>query len=263
MRNLLPFSLRSRLGLSPVAARGERIYAIGDIHGRLDLLLRILARIEADHMSRTFMPCRLIFLGDFIDRGPQSAEVMAKLQSLSSQSDNVTILMGNHESTMLASAAGDAQAQEQWLTYGGDASLKSFGISLPAQGEDPAEFGGRIARAVGEANLEWIDKLPLSTRSGDYFFCHAGVRPYIPLERQDPDDLLFIRSEFLDSEVDHGAVIVHGHSIVAQGAEFRQNRINVDSGAYRTGRLTAVGLEGPVRWLVEAHLSDEQAHEFA
>ncbi|TIX51242.1 metallophosphoesterase family protein [Alteraurantiacibacter aquimixticola] len=250
----MPYTMRSRLGLGPRAGTGERVYAIGDVHGSIELLNRLMAKIREDHAKRKRMPMRLIVLGDFLDRGDNSAEVLQKLRLLDQASDRVCVLLGNHESALLDCTEGNAEAQEEWLRYGGDTTLRSFDIAPPKSGESAEAFALRVTKGIGEENLDWLRDRPLSARSGDYFFCHAGVRPYIPLHRQSADDLLTIRDEFLESEVDHGAVIVHGHSIVNDGAEIRHNRINVDSGAYQTGKLTAVGLEGTAQWLVEASI---------
>jgi len=246
----MPFGVRSRLGLKPFASPGERVYAIGDIHGCFDLLQRLLLEIEADHMERSRLPARLIVLGDFIDRGTQSAQVLTWLRSIQENSDRLIVLMGNHESALLDCIEGDEAMQQEWLQFGGRETLQSFGLTPPRARESAKAFGKRVAGALGAKNLDWLRNLPLSTSSGDYFFCHAGIRPYIPLHRQDPEDLLCIREEFLQSDANHGAVVVHGHSVVADCVQFRNNRIGVDTGAYLTGKLSAVGLEGSLRWLV-------------
>jgi serine/threonine protein phosphatase 1 len=151
---------------------------------------------------------------------------------------------------ILASASGHPSAQKLWIGNGGDATLRSYGLDPSAfLGLAPLERAEAIRSVVGAEMLEWLHALPLTYQSGDYFFCHAGVRPSLPLDRQRRWDLLWIRDEFTTSEAQHGAVIVHGHSETDQ-VEVRPNRINVDTGAYRSGNLTAVGLQGPLRWFV-------------
>jgi serine/threonine protein phosphatase 1 len=235
----------------PEAAPGERVYAIGDVHGRLDLLRRLLRTVRSDAAGMERTDARIVLLGDFVDRGPHSRQVLELIRLLQRRApDRIVALAGNHEDLLLASARGDAAAQGVWLRNGGDATLRSFGL-------DPAEFavssaaerGRRLRQALGEDMLGWLEMLPLSWRSGDYFFCHAGVRPGVPLNNQRREDLLWIRHVFLDSGRDHGAVIVHGHSETDE-AEIAANRINVDTAAHRSGELTAVGLQGACRWLL-------------
>lgn len=233
-------------------APGERVYAIGDVHGRLDLLRRLLRAIEADAAreaegDRT----RIVILGDLVDRGPHSRQVLELLRFLERRDPaRFQVLPGNHEDMLLASATGDAAAQRVWLKAGGDATLRSYRVD-PAEfaGLAPADRGRMLRRAVGADMIDWLEARPLACQSGDYFFCHAGVRPGVPLKKQRREDLLWIRREFLDSDRSHGAVIVHGHS-VTDAAEVAANRINVDTGAHRSGELTAVGLQGPCRWFL-------------
>ena len=141
-------------------------------------------------------------------------------------------------------------AQNVWLANGGDATLLSFGIAPELfTASSPQERGIMIRQHIGDEVLDWLRSLPLCYRSGDYYFCHAGVRPGIPLEAQERADLLWIRDEFLVSKSWHGAVVVHGHS-EADAVEEIHNRINIDTGAYRTDILTAMGLEGTSRWFI-------------
>jgi serine/threonine protein phosphatase 1 len=158
--------------------------------------------------------------------------------------------MGNHEAALLESLQGDEAAQRLWLNYGGLETLISFGIAPPRDGEDSFSFAERLRKHIPEYLIEWLEQLPLHHRSGSYFFCHAGIRPGTPLDRQKSEDLLWIRGEFLESEADHGAVIVHGHSICGTAVEFADNRINLDTGAYATGVLSALGLEDDDRWVI-------------
>lgn len=242
--------LGRRTAAPPSAARGERVYAIGDIHGRLDLLTLLLARVEA-HSRALPEPETLyiVLLGDLVDRGPQSAEVVAHVQALQQGSDAFVVLKGNHEQLMYRALDGESGVMQVWLRTGGAETLRSYGVDRPEPGYDEAEFAAKAARMVPRPTLRWMRALPLTARSGDYFFCHAGVRPGVPLRRQSPDDLLWIRSEFLHDPSPHGAVIVHGHS-VSEEVEILSNRIGVDTGAYRTGVLSALYLEGARREVI-------------
>lgn len=226
-------------------APGEIVYAVADIHGRLDLFSTLIRQIESHEAGHrpAGRRVRVIILGDFIDRGPDSRRILDLLRSLHASRTPIEVLSGNHEAMLLESAAGSAGAQQAWLRHGGIAALAAFAIDPPLPDEDPRHFAGRLVHGVGPDAIDWLRDLPLSARSGDYFFCHAGVRPGTALNRQSPDDLLWVRDEFMSSRRNHGAVIVHGHNIV-DTAEVRANRISLDTGAYRTGCLSAVRLEG-------------------
>lgn len=232
------------------AALNERVYAIGDVHGRYDLLREIMSKIVAHWEGSTSKPQRiqLIFLGDIIDRGPDSDRCLRLVTKLSSL-PGVTLIRGNHEDLLLRSIEGDQQAQSIWLANGGDATLGSFGIDPPQTGEDPFDFGERIVAAIPETELAALKKAPTHTVSGDYFFAHAGVRPGVPLKKQTDFDLFFIRDEFIQSDDWHGAMIVHGHSLTEE-VELLDNRIGVDTGAYRTNRLSCICLEGRTRKVI-------------
>ncbi len=231
----------------PSTDSGERIYAIGDIHGRFDLLQQLLDKIE-DH-SRTLPPTRslyVIFIGDLVDRGPQSAEVLAMLYDLQQKTDHVIVLLGNHEEAMLQALDGDMDALRGWLAVGGKQTLKSFGIAPLRRDEDARAYLLRARGAIPREWLAWLRGLPLSVQSGDYYFVHAGIRPGVSLNRQTRNDMLWIREDFLDDVRDHGAIVVHGHSIAPE-TDIRSNRICIDTGAYRTGMLSALYLEGDKR----------------
>lgn len=228
----------------PSTDSGERIYAIGDIHGRYDLLQVLIERI-GEH-SRALPPVRslyIVLVGDLVDRGPQSAEVLAMLYDLQQRNSDVIVLLGNHEEAMLQALDGDVDALRRWLAVGGDATLASFGIPPRDPDQDVRDYLIGARRVVPKALLNWLRHLPLSARSGDYYFVHAGVRPGVALDRQVRGDMLWIRDEFLHDDRDFGAVVVHGHSITVD-VDIRHNRICIDTGAYRTGVLSAVYLEG-------------------
>jgi serine/threonine protein phosphatase 1 len=239
----------------PSTDSGERIYAIGDIHGRYDLLQLLIERIGRH--SATLPPTRslyVIFIGDIVDRGPQSAEVMGMLYDLQRKSGKVIVLLGNHEDVMVQALDGDLDALRRWLAVGGDTTLASFGIAPLRSDEDLRDYLNRARRVVPREWTTWLRQLPLSVQSGGYHFVHAGVRPGVALDRQSREDMLWIRDEFLEDERAYGAVVVHGHSIVPE-AEIRANRICIDTGAYRTGMLTAIYLEGQAQEVITVSLA--------
>ena len=223
---------------------GERVYAIGDIHGRHDLFRSLLKKIVTHWETGPgdFSRVELVLLGDIIDRGPDSAACLNLAYKLVTGS-RALLLRGNHEDLLLNSIDGNAMAQDIWLDHGGAAFLDSFGIAPPRQAEDSFDFGERLGAAVPGHLVAMLRAAPLSFRSGDYIFVHAGVRPGVPFERQEAQDLMCIRDEFTQSDRDHGAVIVHGHSIVEE-VECHPNRIAVDTGAYDSGRLSSICLDG-------------------
>jgi serine/threonine protein phosphatase 1 len=227
----------------------ERIYAIGDIHGRLDLLRTLLGAIEADARTRNPLPTRLVILGDFIDRGPDSRELMCIFAG--EKSGRVVVLKGNHEAALVDALRGDHDALDLWMAHGGNETLRSFGATDSDLDPDDSRALIELARKVIPKSLvNWLEKLPVFYRQGQYYFVHAGVRPGVPLDRQSIDDQLWIRDEFTQSKDNHGAVIVHGHSVNEEGVVFCNNRIGVDTGAYRTELLSAAGLEGDDQWVV-------------
>lgn len=225
------------------AAKSTRIYAIGDVHGRIDLLRALLEKI-VNHLAQAeidFENLKLIFLGDLIDRGPNSKEVLALVEKLIRLAGAI-LIRGNHENLLIRSIDGDIEAQAIWLENGGTSCLRSFGVSPPRPDEDSFDFGDRIAQALSERELSILRSAPVFLRSGDYYFVHAGVRPGVRLSRQAEFDLFFIREEFTSSRKWHGAMIVHGHTIV-EDVQTLPNRIAIDTGAYKSGRLSAVCIQ--------------------
>ncbi|MXO60040.1 serine/threonine protein phosphatase [Altererythrobacter salegens] len=235
----------------PSTCVGERVYAVGDIHGRLDLFRKLLAQLEEDSQSRKKGTIRIILLGDLVDRGPQSREMLELAKRMELQNrGRLVVLCGNHEDLLLASANGNADAQQIWLANGGDATLASYGLDISQFVQlSPKERGDALKNVVGIDTLDWLKRLPLSYRNGDYFYCHAGVRPGVSLCKQRREDLLWIRQEFLQNTNFHGAMIVHGHSETSE-PEIMVNRINIDTRAYSSNELTALGMQGPYRWFV-------------
>jgi serine/threonine protein phosphatase 1 len=235
-----------RFGSRPAPPRipdGLRIYAVGDIHGRLDLLDPLLGKIDADLEGRPTDRSVQVFLGDYIDRGAASAEVLERLIQRSGTYPTVC-LKGNHEACLLEFLE-NPEILAAWGHNGGLATLLSYGIA-PIQDQDQrgsARLSARLAEAMPRTHLAFLTGLPLTFSCGDYLFVHAGVRPGIPLARQREEDLLWIRDAFLCHQAPFEKVIVHGHSPVME-PEIRSNRINIDTGAYATGRLTCLRLEG-------------------
>jgi serine/threonine protein phosphatase 1 len=219
-----------------------RIYAIGDIHGRLDLLEATTAAIRRDAQNREGAAVT-VTVGDYVDRGPQSREVIERLQANPFDMPYVA-LRGNHES-LFESFLIDPAVGEHWRRLGGLETLVSFGVPVRdvMVGRGYEEASQRLEAAMTKEHRSFFASLRNSFVSGRYVFCHAGVRPGIPLERQSEKDLMWIREEFLNSAMDFGKVVVHGHTPVAE-PEIRRNRINIDTGAFATGRLTCVVLEG-------------------
>jgi serine/threonine protein phosphatase 1 len=221
----------------------ERVYAIGDIHGRLDLLDRAIAAIRRDVAEHG--PAALtVTLGDYIDRGPQSRGVISRLIENPFPTSYVA-LKGNHEA-LLEDFLADPATGPYWSQQGGLTTLQSYGIQVDGfMGVGYAEARNKLAAALPPAHSKFLRSLKISLIRGKYFFCHAGVRPGIPLERQSEEDLLWIRDQFLTSRADFGKIVVHGHTPLLE-PEVRSNRIGIDTGAFVTGRLTCVALSGGV-----------------
>jgi serine/threonine protein phosphatase 1 len=245
------FGSRNKDAAVPRTPRGCRAYAVGDIHGRLDLLDRLLARIERDSERRPPRKTMLVFLGDLIDRGPDSSGVIERLRTYRHDRIRPYYLAGNHEEVLLRLLNGERGILASWLRFGGSECLQSYGF-------DPATLAGRsettalamVKQAIPESHAKFLETFADTLRFGDYLFVHAGIRPKVDLALQSQTDLRWIRSPFLDDECDHGFVVVHGHTI-SEAVEERSNRIGIDTGAYRTGVLTALGLEGRDRWTLD------------
>jgi len=230
----------------PRVPEGTRVYAIGDIHGCSELLDRLHALIAADFRANPVSDVRLVYLGDYVDRGPDSAGVLDRLAT-GAPIGEARLLSGNHE-RMLLHFLEDEAFGVAWWRYGGLETLHSYGVIDGRLGPD-AGLAHELKSKLPTKHLTLIQGLEKNATIGDYFFCHAGVRPGVPLESQTDEDLLSIRGEFLSSTADFGKVVVHGHTPVAE-PEFKPNRINIDTGAYSTGRLTCLVLEGTERRLL-------------
>jgi len=238
----LPFKPLGNSTRRPRVPSGVRVYAIGDIHGRLDLLDQIFKRIDSDH-ARKPVPHRIeVFLGDYVDRGPESRGVVDLLIERG-RSHRAIFLKGNHEG-LLVSFLHSPSTLINWQRLGGLETLMSYGLtpSMNADAGMQAELARAFDKVLPPSHRYFLNELKMSFTCGDYFFVHAGVRPGIELEKQREDDLLWIRQEFLLYEEDFGKIIVHGHTPVLE-PDVRSNRINIDTGAYATGRLSCLVLE--------------------
>jgi serine/threonine protein phosphatase 1 len=227
----------------PRLPEGIRIYAFGDIHGRADLLKQMFAVVDAD-LARS--PARRpieVFLGDYVDRGPDSAATLDLLIARSRRRETVC-LKGNHEAYLLQ-VLRDPGKFDEWRKFGGLSTLMAYGIqpSLEPDASEQAALVEALTHRMPVEHLRFLQSLRPSFACGDFFFVHAGVRPGIPLQQQTEADMLWIRNDFLDSAENFGKFIVHGHTPV-RAPDIRQNRINIDTGAYTTGNLTLLTIQG-------------------
>ncbi len=234
---------------------GQRVYAIGDIHGRLDLFNQLLERIDADDAARGAAETTLILLGDLVDRGPDSRGVVERAMGLMA-SGRVRVLAGNHEEMMLDSLTQD-ETLRHFMRHGGKETLFSYGLGFEEYCALPLEqLRERMIALVPQSHIAFMEAMEDSIVVGDYLFVHAGIRPGVPLDQQTQADMRWIRREFLEHQGDHGHVVVHGHSI-SDEPQLRANRIGIDTGAFASGRLTALGLEGGERWFITAEIAPE------
>ena len=232
---------------------GMRLYAIGDIHGCDDELAEVHALVATDLAARPVADHRIIHIGDYVDRGPDSAAVIERLVRMKRDDERTLFLRGNHDERLMAFLA-DPAVGEMYLSenIGGSETLASYGVATdtdPLLTDSYAALSTALASAMPPAHRRFLSDLELTIRFGDYLFVHAGIRPGVPLDAQDPEDLIWIRDEFLFDGRDHGVVVVHGHTI-ADAPEVLPNRINIDTGAVFGGPLTCLALEGTdVRFL--------------
>lgn len=228
--------------IRPSLPEGVRIYAVGDVHGRADLLADLCTRIDADRAGSAPVRAIEIYLGDLIDRGPASQAVISLLIERASRRE-VVCLKGNHEELALRFLA-DPSLFGTWARLGGRETLMSYGLTPRVRGLDQeAALARAFSAALPPAHRNFLTGLPVFFTCGDFLFVHAGIRPGIALDRQREMDLLWIRDEFLDWDAPFEKMVVHGHTPVLQ-PEFRSNRINIDTGAYATGKLTCLRMEG-------------------
>ena len=230
---------------APTAPPGTRVYAVGDIHGRDDLLEQLGLLIHEDAYRRQAPRNVVVYLGDYVDRGGKSREVIERLLRAPLPGFESVHLKGNHEDIMLR-FLDDIAVAPTWLTYGGMETLESYGIEPPLPQAPPSELlraQGLLRQALPPAHVDFLRGLRMTHEEGDYAFVHAGVKPGVPLAAQREEDMLWIRDEFLTSQASFGRIVVHGHSI-SRDPDVRQNRIGIDTGAFATGRLTAFVAEG-------------------
>lgn len=248
MQFLKKLFARPEAGLPPTYSlpEGQLVYAVGDIHGRFDLLQDLLARIEEDRSRRWGVDaCRIVFLGDYVDRGFQSRDVLHHLLTLSNEGNDILCLRGNHEDMMLG-FIDDPVMYEGWLQYGGLATLASYGVAVndtTTVGADLLATAARLKDALPEAHYHFLHGMPASHQIGDYVFVHAGLRPGVALADQTKADMWSIRHEFTEANHDFGVRVVHGHTGV-QNPLLLPHRVAVDTIAYATGRLTAAAIQG-------------------
>jgi serine/threonine protein phosphatase 1 len=247
--------LGRRSGNGPTA--GELIYAIGDIHGRYDLLKELTALILEDWKGhgQGRRPL-LIFCGDYVDRGPHSAAVVEALIWLQQRGDiQACFLKGNHEAALMR-FLDNPMDSAGWFRFGGVETLQSYGVAAPAPDDPAACFRARaeLLQRMPSSHLHFLERLELMLVVGDYAFVHAGVQPGVDLRGQREEDLLWIRQEFLEDEGPFEKMIVHGHSWTGDKPQFLPHRIGVDTGAYSTGVLTAVRLDGEAVGVLQARI---------
>ena len=246
---MLNFSSESERG--PAGAPGYRAYVVGDVHGRLDLLEQLLARIYSELQRRPSGRTLLVFVGDLIDRGPSSAHVIERLRTYRHEGIQPVFILGNHEEVLLRILRGESQLITKWRWFGGSECLQSYGVEPEQLAHLSDDEALAIVRgAIPENHIEFLESFVDSCRFGDYLFVHAGIRPGIDLDQQSQSDLRWIREPFLLDESDHGFVVVHGHTISPE-VQDHPNRIGIDTGAYRTGVLTALAIEGHDHWLID------------
>ena len=233
-------------------ADGERIYAVGDVHGCESLFGELMRKIREDNFARHPAQTRIVLLGDVVDRGKDSASLLRRVMKYSqSMVGKFTVLMGNHELLMHNSIAGDMKALAAWMKLGGDATLASFGVPSQLVHEGATERLLVSARRMIEPDLVlWLERLPLTLISGALLFVHAGVRPQVALADQTAEDLLWIREPFLLSPERREYLTVHGHSICKEGPLRFDNRVAMDTGAFETGKLSAAGFYGEESWFI-------------
>lgn len=233
--------LHSRAAYPP-APEGRVIYAIGDVHGQFDLLCAVQAAIDADAANLAGKRIVEIYLGDYVDRGPQARQVIENLIARAiahGRTRLVVVLKGNHEAALLDFVDGRI-ALDAWVAFGAALTLRSYGVAADQDDEDLVR--NAFAQNLG-VHRRFLEGLPAYSVFGDYLFVHAGLRPDVPIEEQSERDLLWIRDEFLHFRGSFGPIVVHGHTPVEE-VEFCPNRINIDTGAYATRQLTCLRIDG-------------------
>tara|TARA_R110000824_G_scaffold117472_3_gene269512 strand:+ start:1902 stop:2669 length:768 start_codon:yes stop_codon:yes gene_type:complete len=236
---------------SATIPEGRRVYAIGDVHGRNDLLQRLLDKIIKDDGERDSAESEIIFLGDLVDRGPDSAGVIDTAMQAKEIFGNVRFLMGNHEEVYLAATTGNEKAVRFFNRIGGRETILSYEITMKEYvGLDMTQLALRIPELFPQHHIDFITGFEDQITIGDYAFVHAGIRPGVPLSEQRQKDLRWIREDFLSAQEAHEKVIVYGHTINDDVVE-TGTRIGIDTGAYYSEKLTALALQGSERWYLD------------
>jgi serine/threonine protein phosphatase 1 len=227
----------------PSLPPNTRIYAIGDIHGRADLLDQIYERIEGDIGRDEPAGIEIVHLGDYVDRGPDSRGVIERIIAMSER-HNVVTLKGNHEDILLR-FFDNPESFRFWQRLGAVETLVSYGLGpqVLSRGDDFGALSAALHAALPETHKQFLSRLPLTYECGDFLFVHAGLRPGIPVNRQSAEDLMTIRDDFLHHTERFEKFVIHGHTPV-RSPDIRSNRINIDTGAYATGQLTCLVIEG-------------------
>ena len=238
-----------RAGIGPSIPAHELIYAVGDVHGRADLLDELFRKIALDRANRPDLDATVIMLGDLVDRGPESSAVIDLCLDKPVPGCGMRFILGNHEELMLSALDGNLEALRVWRRHGGIETMASYGLDDAPDAVREDELLARLATLVPARHLKLLRGMEDVIQVGDYAFVHAGVRPGVAIDRQKPADTRWIRDRFLNHEGDFGAIVVHGHSI-SEEEELRDNRIGIDTGAYASGRLTALALAGAERWFL-------------
>lgn len=242
----------------PAVPAGSRAYAVGDVHGRADLFAALIEAVDEDDVARGPAQTTVVLLGDLVDRGPDSAGVIALARDWSERRA-VRALMGNHEEMFLESFENE-EVLRQFLRFGGRETVLSYPID-PATytAASLAETQTLMRTAVPAQDIAYLRAMEDMVTIGDYLFVHAGIRPGVPLDQQRVGDLRWIREPFTSCRDRLGPVVIYGHTIY-ENPEIGFNRIGIDTGAYQSGRLTAIGLEGISRWLIEAKETNGTIH---
>lgn len=236
----------------PATPANHRLYVVGDIHGRVDLLSKIIDMIERNAARNPDKIKKLIFLGDYIDRGLHSNEVIERLTNGFAHNIEAIFLRGNHEAKMIELLNGDFSVSTSFLKYGGDATFASYGIQAFAKMDDKAvvKISKEFVQKVPPHHHAFLNDTKCSTTFGDYYFVHAGARPGTPLSEQSPVDQLWIRKDFMSSDYVFEKMVIHGHTI-SEKPDVKPNRIGIDTGAYATGQLTCLILDGTKRMMMQ------------
>lgn len=251
----MPYDLKRLFKRSPIVGPfcppNSRIYCVGDIHGRDDLLQQLHEQILEDASSYVGAKT-IIYLGDYIDRGEHSREVIERLLTETLSGFDSIFLRGNHEQSLLDFLI-TAEIGLGWFRYGGLQTLVSYGVAyskIPTSRNDLQVLQQTLKERIPESHIDFLEKTRLSHQSGNYYFVHAGINPRVPLERQCAEDQLWIREAFIEHTKPYEKIIVHGHTI-SDEPDFRSNRIGLDTGAYMSGKLSCLVLENDTQHVIQ------------